>query len=76
MAIPVLFRSDDIVPREFTAAGPGIPIRFPGRSVRQTMILIQLLGGPFLAAFDAGIHRIVDIAPRNVDRVRLAWDVP
>jgi hypothetical protein len=75
-AVPVLFRRDDIVSREFTAPGPGIPLRFPGRSVRQTMILVQLLGGPFLAAFEAGLYRVVDLAPRHAQNVRLAWEAP
>src|SRR5678815_489473 len=76
MAVPVLFRRDEVVPREYTAAGPGIPLRFPGKTVRQTLILVQLLGGPFLASYDAGLHRIVDLAPRHAPHVRLAWEAP
>jgi hypothetical protein len=56
--MPVLFREEAIVPREFTVVAAGLPPihrRRPHRH-RRLDIFTQLLGGPFLAAFDAGIY--------------------
>lgn len=52
MKLPVLFRNDDVVPAEFTAIGSGIRRRRP----RRLDIYRQLIDGPHLAAFDAGIY--------------------
>jgi hypothetical protein len=41
-------------PAEITVIGVGIQTRRP----RNTAVLVQLLGGPFLAAFDAGIDEV------------------
>lgn len=54
---PVLFRADDIVPTDWTTVGTGIRRRRP-RNIR---VYLQLLAGPFLAAFDAGM---CDWSPR------------
>jgi hypothetical protein len=45
--------SPDDIPED-TVIGVGIPTRRP----RNTAVLVQLLGGPFLAAFDAGIDEV------------------
>lgn len=55
--LPVLFRDEPVVPREFTSVSAGLPPiqrRRPHRR-RRLDLFTQLLNGPFLAAFDAGI---------------------
>jgi hypothetical protein len=69
MAVPV-FRQLDIEPAEFTAAGVGIPTRAPCRP-RRIDLLAQLLGGPFLAAFNAGLYGLRDACPKDVEAVWL-----
>jgi hypothetical protein len=50
-SMPVLFREEPCVPREHTIAG----VRLAPRRPRRFDLFAQLLAGPFLAAFDAGI---------------------
>jgi hypothetical protein len=57
IALPVLFREEPYVPREHTAAGVHLPPRRPHRK-RRLDLFAQLLAGPFLAAFDAGIGEL------------------
>lgn len=56
--IPVLFRADAPAPLDYTAPGVGIRRRRPLRH-RRPDLLAQLLRGPFLAAFDAGLYDLV-----------------
>jgi len=53
--LPVLFRVPRVAPIDHTTVGPGIRHRRPLRH-RRLDLFRQLLGGPFLAAFDAGIY--------------------
>lgn len=51
----ILFRRERIAPADYTVPGVGIRRRRPLRH-RRPDLLCQLLEGPFLAAFDAGIY--------------------
>lgn len=50
--LPTLFRHDAVVPIDHTRVGVGPRARRP----RNMRVYLQLMDGPFLAAFDAGMH--------------------
>lgn len=58
--MPVLFRDEPFIPREFTAVAAGLPPIHRRRPYRRRRpdIFTQLLNGPFLAAFDAGVYEM------------------
>jgi len=58
--IPVLFRQDRAAAVGHTSVGIGIRRRRPLRH-RRLDLFVQLLRGPFLAGFDAGLY---DWSPR------------
>jgi len=54
---------------EFTDPGIGIRQRFPHG--RRPDLFRELLDGPFLAGFDAGLYDLRDAAGKGLARVRL-----